>query len=65
LSAHISFSTPIPPATLSIPVVLDVAFVVPVRIIEPLVVFPLDVTCCKLPTFVAVATMPVNPLPSP
>ena len=44
LSAHISFSTPIPPATLKTPVVLDIAFVVLVITIDPDVVLPLLIT---------------------
>ena len=44
LSAHISFATPIPPATLITPVTFDVAFVVPVNTMEFAEEFPLPKT---------------------
>ena len=65
MSAQISFSTPIPPASLNIPVVLDVAFVVLDNTIEPLDVLPLDITLSNVSTSVYVAVIPDNPLPSP
>ncbi len=64
-AAHISCPTPKPPAVRIEPFAVEVAFVVFVITIDADVAFPVDVTCCKLPTFVAVATIPVNPLPSP